>query len=271
MAKRRGKRRVRPIFKVIGILILGCMICFGIIVILNLLVDDRQGEIEVIEQDETIVEEVFEPYIIAIDCGHGGIDVGVTGLVVELEVNQVTTAYLYELLDADPMYEPILVNENNEFMSTEERRDFAIENEVDFLISIHCNYSESSNATYGFEIYPQNTDHPYYDVSYSIAQSIAEKYIEEGHSPRIDTGLFYAHYVEYEPGEFQLYVFSESDEAITNITGDSFGVLIGETYPAILVEQGYVYNESDVETWLSDEGCQKSAQIFYEAIQEAFN
>lgn len=47
---------------------------------------------------------------------------------------------------------------------------------------------------------------------------------------------------------------------------DTFGMLKNMSCPAVLAEQCFITNPSDVESFGTEEGCQRAAQAYYKAI-----
>ncbi len=217
-----------------------------------------------VNTDSMIEEE--SRFIIVLDSGHGVKDSGAEGIVRESEITAKTTNYLQGLFEENPSVQVIRTNEKKSDPTVAERRELAQDYNADFFISIHCNSNQNSSELSGFEIYPQVPENPFYDVSYGIAQLIMQGFIDAGHKPRIESGIFYARFEKQEGEESILYSLTEEEERIYDFGGETFGVIKSEKYPGILIEQGYVHSLEDVEQWMSDEGCQKAAQIYYDAI-----
>jgi len=47
---------------------------------------------------------------------------------------------------------------------------------------------------------------------------------------------------------------------------DTFGMLKNMSCPAVLVEQCFITNPSDVESFGTEEGCKRAAEAYYKAI-----
>ena len=114
-------------------------------------------------------------------------------------------------------------------------------------------------------------EHPYHEESLELAQYIVDGFTEAGHTPRKDTGLFYMRYVLNSSGSYDTYVLTPEEEEIYDFTGEeTLGIIEHEDFPALLIEQGYVTSITDVTNWLTGDGCEAAAQIYYNAICQYF-
>ncbi len=212
----------------------------------------------------------FDGHIIVLDSGHSAENPGGQGLVSEEDITPIITEYLRVSLESDDNYKPILTHEYDIHANLAERRDVALEVNADFFISIHCNAFDEQYNLSGFEVFPQNPEHRFWETSYSVAGDIAQGLIEAGHIPRKDNGIFYCRYEEEEDGIITQYSLTEQEEEDFNFTGETFGVIKSEEYPGVLIEAGYVTSEYDVTNWMTDEGCKIIADVIYKAICENF-
>lgn len=210
------------------------------------------------------------PYIIAVDSGHGGQDTGASGLLDELEVTVPTAEYLIEWLEQDENFTPIRTHEADVFAKPAERREAAQNAGAKLLFSIHGNANTDSTQLAGFEIYTENKNKPFSAQSYALAQQLANAFTAAGHTPQAGSGIFYCHYEGSDESGYDKFTVPEAKEQEYALTGQSFGVLESDQMPAVLVEQGYLTNASDVATWLSTEGCKKAARLYYESICALF-
>lgn len=204
------------------------------------------------------------PYVIAIDPGHGGMDTGAQAIVEEYEVIDATSAYLYQLLENDPDFIPILTRTDTDPESSA-RAETANNACASLLISIHAN-SDSHRSSKGFECFPQPPGRAYHSQSLHFAQLIVEQMRAAGHTIRGDenkTGIKYAYYY----GDTKKIVDSADSKVRSR---KSFGILEKTNCPAVLAEQCFITNYSDVENWATDAGCHKAAQLYYAAIKQFF-
>ncbi len=268
-AKRRKARRKRQLAA--AAMLLGCVLVLGLTTSMLIKLVAQKASAPVPEQEVVLAEETeTEPYVIVLDSGHSTYNVGAQGIVNEEDITAGTTEYLRLLLEADENYTAILTHAYDVYIGIAARRQVGIDNEADFFISIHCNINKDDSSITGFEIYPQLPEMSTHDDSYAVASYIAEAFIEAGHTPRTGTGIFYCRYVTDDNGNDVQYTLTEYDESLTDYGGSTYGVINTEEYPGILIEQGYVNSQTDVDNWMSEEGMQKAAQIYYEALCDYF-
>lgn len=215
---------------------------------------------------ETTGEVVEDPFIVVLDSGHSRVDGGAVGIVNEEWITEATTEDLRALLEADDRFSVVLTHTYDAYVSITERRERAEAANADLFLSIHCNLNEQDDTIFGFEVYPQLQDNPCWEESYFFANLIAEGFLEADHTPRKESGIFYVRYEENGDGTSTKYTLTEGEEDFYDFEGETLGVLKSEQFPSVLVEQGYVTSQSDVDNWMSEEGCQKAAEIYYKAI-----
>ena len=204
------------------------------------------------------------PYVIAIDPGHGGMDTGAQALVEEYVVIDTTAKYLAELLEADPDFIPVFTRTDTD-PSSDDRCALANSHSASLLISLHAN-SDSSSSSHGFECFPTPPGRPYHSESLRFALLVAAAMKDAGHTLRggeEKTGIKYAYY----SGKRNIIVDS-TDEKIRSLP--SFGILDKTDCPALLVEQCFVTNRQDVNSWATEEGCRRAAALYYNAIRQYF-
>ncbi len=272
-AKRRRLRRMRQRLILLGML-------FLLLAIVGITVSMFRGKAKVEEVDTAVdfteadttgaFADTPEVYTIVLDSGHSTYNAGAHGIVNEEDITAATTEYLRLILESDPNFEVVLTHEYDDYIGIAERRQVAIDNEADFFISIHCNINADDSDATGFEVYAQLPENVNHEASYQVASYIAEAFIEAGHTPRTNTGIFYCRYVTDENGNDLTYTLTEYDESVTDYGGETYGVIKSDEYPGILVEQGYVTSQTDVENWMSEAGMQKAAQIYYAALCDYF-
>ncbi len=204
------------------------------------------------------------PYVIAIDPGHGGMDTGAQAIVEEFQVIDVTAACLYDLLEQDRNFIPVLTRTDKDPESGP-RADIANRAGASLLISLHAN-SDSHQSTRGFECFPQPPGRTWHSESVKFAQLIVEQMRTAGHNIRggeEKTGMRYAYYY----GDTKKIVDSTDNKVRSR---KSFGILEKTNCPAVLVEQCFISNYQDVENWATEAGCSKAAQLYYIAIKQYF-
>lgn len=202
--------------------------------------------------------QIVPPYTVALDPGHGGVDSGAEAIVTETPVCEKTVDALFDLLTADPNYNPVRTRPNGEDRSTAQRVQVATENKASLLLSVHAN-CDSSQRTHGFECYPTPPGRVYSEQSMRFANCICEEMEKAGNKLRGSHGISFAYY----NGKSKLIV-PGSDTKVRK--QKSFGMVDKTFCPSALVEQCFLTNYSDVENWAGDAGCTKAAGVYYRAI-----
>lgn len=160
--------------------------------------------------------------LIVLDAGHGGRDQGTSsGSVLEKDINLVMVGKLAEILE-EAGETVILTREDDTKIGLEDRAEFANQNEADLFVSLHCNYCEDDTGVHGLECYYREDS----EEGKALADLIVEKL--------------------------------RSEESIANRgtrTAD-FRVLCRTDMPAVLVEMGYLSNQSERKK-MTDEAYQK--------------
>ncbi len=210
----------------------------------------------------TQTSPTHETYIIAIDPGHGGMDTGAGGIIEELQVVEKTSDYLYEFLQNDTNYNPVKTRQNGEDLSNTDRAKNATESGAQLLISVHANKDSHANS-YGFECYSTPPGREHHEQSLIFAQHIATEMQAAGNRLRGETGVRYLYYINNKKT-----IVDSTDTQIRQ--SESFGILEKAPCPAVLVEQCFLSNSNDVDEWASDDGCKKSAYVYYTAICKYF-
>ena len=204
------------------------------------------------------------PYVIAIDPGHGGMDTGAQAIVEEYQVINQTSDYLYELLEKDKNFIPIMTRTDADPESGP-RAEIANTSGASLLISIHAN-CDSHKSSKGFECFPTPPGRTYHQQSLHFAQLIVAQMAAAGHTIRggeEKTGIKYAYYYGNEKR-----IVESSDDKVRS--RKSFGILEKTNCPRLLVEQCFISNYEDVHNWASTEGCKRAAELYYRAIKQYF-
>lgn len=199
------------------------------------------------------------PWTIAVDAGHGGSDVGAEGLIREVELTEKTAAYLCALLEADPDFDPVLVREAGVGATVSERVKRINKSRADVMLSIHGNSDNTGEAT-GFECFPAPPGRRYHYQSFFLADLIAAEMGQAGANLRGDFGVRYIYY----DTSGTKFLREASDDTIYE--EGSFGLVDGSECPAVLVEQCFITNQADLNAFGTDEGCQRAAQCYYNAL-----
>ena len=202
------------------------------------------------------------PWVIAVDPGHGGKDLGAVGLIGEVELNYAVAESLCALLDADPDFIPVLTH-TGEGGTPKERARTAARKKADLFLSIHGN-SDGTGEARGFECYPELPGHGQHEESLRFAKLICKEMEPLCARMRGEGGIRYAYFDE---ADTKYFVEAYAAEGIEE---PSFGVLEYTKCPAVLAEQCFVTNAEDVVFFASEEGIQAAADAYYRAIKAYF-
>ena len=149
-------------------------------------------------------------FVIAIDAGHGGEDIGRSnGDAVEKNVTMDISSKLKTMLESQG-FQVVMVREDDARMSKEERVQKANESQADLLISIHGGYSEDVNASGAVSYYNKENKQ-----SKNLAETVQSALVKES---------------------------SASDGGALE---GSFHIISDAEMPAVLVEVGYISNAEE--------------------------
>lgn len=206
------------------------------------------------------------PYTIAVDAGHGGIDPGATGVIVERDMTAATAQALIQLLEKDENFLPVETRESYDTTATPiERAEYANRQNPDLLLSIHGNSSPDSTEASGFECYPVTPGRTWHAESLSFAQKLASEMEAAGNSLRGQGGIRYLYYNEENEK-----ILAEANNTQIREEG-TFTILEETECPAVLVEQCFVTNPEDVDRFGDTDGIERAAQAYYYAICDYFD
>lgn len=204
------------------------------------------------------------PFVVAIDAGHGGGDVGATGILNECDMTAATAAELTALLQADPNFTPVQTRADYDTAAQPaDRAAEANRQKAQLLLSIHGNSDPGGTAS-GFECYPVPPGRARHTNSLAFAQMLAGQMQAAGQSLRAGNGIRYAYYNGTEK------ILVDSSDS-TEREEPTFGILEKADCPAVLVEQCFVTNADDVAAFGSEEGCKTSARCYYYAVCAYFD
>ena len=245
---------------------------------------------------ESIVGEEFRPqvgdppYRVVIDAGHGGADPGARGVIEEKDMTAATASELIRLLRQDSNFIPLQTRDSfdetaewkrcpgdddryhedfrgrficrtfDETTTPAQRAARADEQAPQLLLSIHGNSAANGSTASGFECYPAVPGRTWHQESFYFAQLLAKGMQAAGASLRGRGGVRYIYYLENDQKQLV-------ESTHTEVRAErSFTLLEDVNCPAVLAEQCFVTNEADVAQFGSEEGCKKTARVYYEAI-----
>ena len=201
------------------------------------------------------------PYRVAIDAGHGGSDPGARGVVEEKDMTAATASVLLAWLEQDPNYIPLRTRDAFDQTATPAERAAAANAQApQLLLSIHGNSAANGSSATGFECYPSVPGRTWHAESYYFAQKLAEGMQNAGAHLRGRGGIRYIYYLENDQKQLV-------ESTHTEVRAErSFTLLEDVNCPVVLAEQCFVTNADDVERFGSEQGCKRTARIYYEAI-----
>ena len=201
---------------------------------------------------ESIAGEEFRPqvgdppYRVVIDAGHGGADPGARGVIEEKDMTAATASELIRLLQQDSNFIPLQTRDSFDETATPAQRA--------------GNSAANGSTASGFECYPAVPGRTWHQESFYFAQLLAKGMQVAGASLRGRGGVRYIYYLENDQKQLV-------ESTHTEVRSErSFTLLEDVNCPAVLAEQCFVTNEADVAQFGSDEGCKKTARVYYEAI-----
>lgn len=185
------------------------------------------------------------PYKIGLDRGHGGADPGAVKYAVEVELNTMLTKHLERMLGEDSNYQTILTTPYDKGLSITERTAAANAAKVDLLISNHFNAGGGD----GWEIYPEvprAQNHPRYWI-YQKSNEFAKRLAaltKDIQQLRGNAGIQYR--------------YAGADTY--------FGIVRLANCPAVMVENAFVDNKTDIADFDTSEEILRLAARQYIAI-----
>ena len=253
-AKRRGSGVLKN-----GLILLVCILCIGVGLWLWKAAFSI-GTVQTGEAEDFRPEVGDPPYRVAVDAGHGGSDPGAQGIVNEAQMNAQTAQALVDWLDADPNYISLSTRDSYDTTAKpSERAAYANALAPQLLLSVHGNSAPEGSDASGFECYPTVPGRTWHRESFYFAERLAERMQAAGAHLRGKGGIRYIYY----EGENKRLVESSHTEVRDE---RSFTILEDVNCPAVLAEQCFVTSEADVAQFGDEEGCQRVARIYYEAI-----
>jgi N-acetylmuramoyl-L-alanine amidase len=174
-------------------------------------------------------------YKVVIDPGHGGKDMGATGVsgLYEKDFALSLSKKLKDLLEKEANIEVYMTRDEDTFISTVDRYrpEYANELDADLFISIHGNTYEDANVS--------GTEAFYYHKEFkSFAETVYEKVVRS-------TGF--------------------KDRGVKN---NDFFVVKYTEMPSVLLEIGYLTNPGEEQQMLDDEFQNSTAQAICDGVKE---
>lgn len=212
-----------------------------------------------------------ERIVVAIDPGHGGVNPAIgaedygseaNGLR-ESEITLATARALYDLLEADGRFAPMLTADGTAYIKPSDRGAAAKEAGAQLLVSIHLNY-DGSGATSGFECYAAPPALSTNAESVRFGEIVAQGFYRLGLELRGANGV---RYLYYENGNNKR-IYETTDNSVH--ADHTFTVLETCGCPAVLCEEGFISHSGDMALLSGEAGYAAAARVYYEAICSFF-
>lgn len=220
-------------------------------------------------------------FVIVIDAGHGGKDIGARGVVEnEKDITLDVALRFGQLIEKNfKDVQVIYTRKTDVFLELWERARIANKNHANLFVSIHCN-SAANKSAYGSETFvmglrrmEENMEVSKRENSVILLEDDQERYqkfdpndeeaviaFEIMHSAYLDQSIKYASLVENE--------FSRGGRSSRGVKQNIFHVLRENASPSVLVELGFISNY-DEGTYLSTEkGKQERAESLFQAFKK---
>lgn len=230
---------------------------------------------------EVLVEK--KQYVITIDAGHGGRDPGATGPrgTKEKLVTAQMARRLYDILEADPKFKPVLSRPDDKKVLLRHRTEAARKADSDLFISLHAD-SFSKSEVRGASVYTVSatgatSEHArwlaekenaadlvggisIYDKEGSLASVLLDLVQDE----TIESGLTLGEYILKEIGDVARLHKSTVQSA-------GFVVLKSPDIPSVLVELGFISNPTEEKLLRSKRYQIKLANSLFAGVKNYFD
>jgi len=223
---------------------------------------------------------------IVIDAGHGGKDNGTKwGDSKEKDIALNVTLLLGQLVqDQFPGVEVLYTRQSDVFIPLHERAALANENEADLFLSIHCN-ALRTESVYGSETYVMGMDVAEENLEVSKRENssilMEDNYSEiyKGFDPNSSEGHIFLSMFQNAYLEQSIALAEKIEQNFKTNTGrksrgvkqGDFVVLRQTTMPSVLIETGYLSNESDNNFLSTKKGQYKVASSILKAFEDYKN
>lgn len=217
-----------------------------------------------------IAKPAAKPFVLVIDPGHGGVDVGaVRGIFKESDITLKVAQKIQSLIQSETItnqsqnIEVILTRETNKSLSLENRVKVAEHRNADLFISLHANSSQASYVS-GMEFYFRKGENkvkmPAIEASSGVKKIIGDltSFGQTRQSLKFNQIL-------------QNQVKALGSDSKTVIKRAPFFVIEKTTMPSALIEIGYISNLSEAKLLLTEERQQEIAETIVKSIYDYKN
>ncbi len=224
-----------------------------------------------------------KPFVVVLDAGHGGHDTGNShhGFI-EKDIALSITLKVGEILEKDPRFKIIYTRKTDDFETLDDRTVIANKARADFFVSIHCNAVGGGNQAYGVETFVLGSTRNKENLELAKREN-SVIYLEEDHkevygnfdpnSPSSLIGLTIAQ-EEYLDQSIQLASLVQNNITTNlkkrdrSVKQSPLYVLARTVMPSILIEVGFLSNQSEGAYLNSVKGQTEMAREIANAIKE---
>lgn len=221
-----------------------------------------------------------KPFVVVLDAGHGGKDVGAIGYTLKLKeknVNLKTVLKLGKLLEKEENVKVIYTRKKDIFIPLDERAQIANRAKADLFISIHTNSAQNRSAN-GTETYTVGSSAANLEVAKRenavmlYEEDYKTKY--QGFDPNssesyIMFDFLQSKYLEQSIGlasKIEKQFVANCNRRSRGVKQAGFWVLKQAAMPAVLVELGYISNAAEERFLSQDDALEKFADALYRAF-----
>jgi len=228
---------------------------------------------EKIEKDK----ELWEINSVVIDAGHGGKDPGAIGKAgtKEKDINLLIAKYLKDNFEKNSNIKVYMTRDDDNFISLNERTEYANKKNGKLFISIHCNAAKS-RAAQGFEVYFLSPAKTKRAMEVAAFENEAIKYESNNYNYKkltdenfIILSMMQANFTKESEILAQELVREVRDNLPISERGvdqAGFYVLVGASMPAILVEAGFLSNQKEEELLKTTAYQKRLAKAIFDAV-----
>ena len=224
-------------------------------------------------------------FIIVLDAGHGGKDVGAArryeslGLLQEKDITLSIVLKVGRMLEKNKDYKIIYTRKIDEYPSLIDRTDLANRSRADLFISVHCN-ANTKSSPYGTETYVQGPDQNKTNLEVAkrendvILLDAKDKEIFASYDPTSPESLIalkiqQSEYLESSLifGGFVEENFVKKDKRFSRgVLQKNLHILRLNAMPSVLIETGFISNPEDAAYLASENGQNEIAESIYNAV-----
>ncbi|WP_254155486.1 N-acetylmuramoyl-L-alanine amidase family protein [Chryseosolibacter indicus] len=239
--------------------------------------------ITLLNSSSTLIKPEFKVDVVVIDAGHGGHDPGTKGKATkEKDVALKIALLLGEYIEKNlPDVKVIYTRKTDKYLALDERANIANKAKADLFICIHANSLPGSKA-YGTETFVMgmHKDNSNFEVAKRensvilMDENHAERY--EGFDPASPESYILFSLTQSAYQESSLLFAQKVEQQFKSRVGRlsrgvkqaGFVVLWRTTMPSVLIETGFLSNESEEQFLAGDEGQKLIASGIYRAFKE---